>query len=78
MLKDRRWSIALPGYPGILYLALYTLLNLEDFALLSGSALLIMALSAALYLTRNLDWYALTEPGVGEIDTQNRLRRTST
>ena len=38
-----------------LYVVLFVLLQLEDFALLTGTALLIVALAALMYLTRNLD-----------------------
>ncbi len=39
-----------------LYATLYTLLSLEDVALLIGSLLLFVALAAIMYLTRNIDW----------------------
>lgn len=39
-----------------LYVVLYILLSLEAFALLIGSLLLLVALAAVMYLTRNLNW----------------------
>jgi inner membrane protein len=41
-----------------LYATLYTLLSLEDVALLIGSLLLFVALAGIMYLTRNIDWGA--------------------
>ena len=40
-----------------LYLFLYVLLQLEDFALLIGSVAVFMSLSLFMYLTRGFDWY---------------------
>ena len=41
-----------------LYLYLYVLLQLEDYALLLGSLGLFALLAAAMALTRRVDWYA--------------------
>jgi inner membrane protein len=46
----------------ILYAYLYVLLQLEDLALLMGSIGLFVVLSAVMYLTRKVDWYAV-QPG---------------
>ncbi len=40
-----------------LYGFLYTLMSLQDFALLFGSAGLFVFLSVVMYITRNIDWY---------------------
>ena len=39
-----------------LYALLYTLLNLEAYALLIGSVLMFVALAGVMYMTRNIDW----------------------
>ncbi|MBA3941406.1 MAG: inner membrane protein [Sphingopyxis sp.] len=39
-----------------LYALLYTLLNLEAYALLIGSVLMFFALAGVMYMTRNIDW----------------------
>jgi inner membrane protein len=39
-----------------LYALLYTLLNLEAYALLIGSVLMFVALASVMYMTRNIDW----------------------
>lgn len=41
----------------VLYIFLYVLLQMEDFALILGSVGLFIILSAVMYLTRNIDWY---------------------
>ncbi len=41
---------------------MWFLLRSEDSALLLGSAVLALALFAVMYLTRHLDWYALSQP----------------
>ena len=52
----------------ILYAYLYILLQLEDFALLMGGIGLFAVLSAVMYLTRKIDWYAI-HPGVVKTDS---------
>jgi inner membrane protein len=42
---------------GLLYLLIYMLLRLEDNALLVGALASFGAVAAAMYFTRNLDWY---------------------
>jgi inner membrane protein len=42
-----------------LYALLYTLLNLEAYALLIGSVLMFVALAGVMYMTRNVDWSGL-------------------
>jgi inner membrane protein len=42
-----------------LYALLYTLLNLEAYALLIGSVLMFLALAGVMYMTRNIDWGGL-------------------
>jgi len=41
----------------LLYVLIYCLMRLEDFALLAGSLASFIGLAAAMYLTRNLEWY---------------------
>jgi inner membrane protein len=43
---------------GLLYLLIYLLLRLEDNALLVGALASFGAVAAAMYFTRNLDWYS--------------------
>ena len=45
-----------------LYLFIYTLLQMEDFALLVGSIGLFIALGVVMFVTRNINWYQDDEP----------------
>jgi inner membrane protein len=48
---------------GLLYLLIYLLLRLEDNALLVGAIASFAAIAAAMYFTRNLDWYGSLPEG---------------
>jgi inner membrane protein len=41
----------------LVYGLIYLLMRLEDFALLAGSVAAFVGLTAAMWLTRNIDWY---------------------
>jgi inner membrane protein len=58
VLGGPRRGAAMAGLLAGLYGYLYVLLQLEDFALLLGTAGLFGILASVMYLTRNLDWYA--------------------
>lgn len=59
-----KWTItgAITGTLSILYLFLFVVLQLEDYALLMGSVGLFIALSMVMYLTRLIDWFAVGPP----------------
>jgi len=46
----------------LVYALSYLLMRLEDFALLAGSLASFIGLAAAMYLTRNIDWYGKRPP----------------
>jgi inner membrane protein len=50
-------AAALGGALMLLYALLYTLLNEEDYALLTGAVASFAALAVTMFLTRNIDWY---------------------
>ena len=50
------------------YTVMFILLRLPTYNLLLGSLLLFIALFAVMYLTRNIDWYALGELNKGVSD----------
>jgi inner membrane protein len=45
---------------------LFVVLQLQDFSLLMGSALLAATLGALMYLTRNVNWYSIDDHGTAE------------
>jgi inner membrane protein len=60
-------ALVIGGFLSALYGFLYVLLQIQDYALLVGSAGLFAVLGAVMWLTRRVDWYALgartPEPG---------------
>ena len=68
ILKNRAATWSAGGILAILYAYLYILLQLEDYALLMGSVGLFLVLSAVMYLTRKVDWYAMRpeRPGLSQ------------
>jgi inner membrane protein len=61
LLQSARAGWAFGGAIALLYAALYALLQMEQTALVLGSLLLFMALTAVMVATRRIDWYALAE-----------------
>ncbi len=55
--KSARYRVRALIIFGLLYLLIYGLMRLEDFALLAGSIASFVGLSVAMYLTRNIEWY---------------------
>jgi inner membrane protein len=63
IFRSLRLAIIFNGILAIFYGFFYSLLQLEDYALLMGSFGLVLILGVVMYLTRNLDWYrAYGEP----------------
>jgi inner membrane protein len=59
VLKNNRRALPIFILLVTLYGYLYFVLRLEDYALLFGSFLLFALLAVAMYMTRNIDWFAL-------------------
>jgi len=57
---ERRNTLLLSLLLSGLYLYIYFLLQLEEFALLTGSIGLFVVLGVVMYLSRHLDWYHLS------------------
>ncbi len=57
-----RGGVLLGAGVGLLYGALYVVLNLEKASLLLGTLLLFALLAAAMRATRDVDWYRLGQP----------------
>ena len=54
ILPRRSTSILVGGVLTAIYGILYTILKAEDFALLGGTALLVVALTVTMYFTRRI------------------------
>jgi inner membrane protein len=60
-LKSKWRALVLGSVVGGLYVYLYVLLQLQDYALLIGAIGLFVALSVIMYATRRVDWYAMQD-----------------
>jgi inner membrane protein len=56
----------------LLYIYLYVLLMIEDYALLFGSIGLFVALAIIMFLTRKVDWYSLTNIDILKTAVDNK------
>ncbi|MEL6720440.1 MAG: inner membrane CreD family protein, partial [Bacteroidota bacterium] len=59
IFKNSKLTLVTTGILVILYGFIYTLLQLEDYALLLGSIGLFVILGFVMLFTRKIDWYAL-------------------
>lgn len=57
VFKMKKLSALLLLILSVLYSYLYVILQASDYALLLGSAGLVIMLSLTMYLTRNINWY---------------------
>lgn len=55
--KNKKFSLTIFGLLILLYGLLYSLLKLEDYALLMGSFGLFLVIATIMYVTRNINWY---------------------
>ncbi len=56
--RSRKYQVQALAIFAVVYGLIYLLMRLEDFALLAGSLASFLGLAVAMWLTRNLDWYA--------------------
>lgn len=57
ILRNGKLTLLIGGLLLVLYLYFFSLLQLQDYALLFGSLGLFFILATIMYLTRNVDWY---------------------
>jgi len=60
IFKNNKLTAVFSGMLALLYGFFYSLLQLEDYALLLGSTGLLLILATIMYLTRKVDWYAIS------------------
>jgi inner membrane protein len=58
ILQQKRRSVIFALLLVLLYVCLFILLQLEDYALLLGSIIVFLVLGFVMYITRNIDWYS--------------------
>jgi inner membrane protein len=61
VLRNRKLTALVAGMLLVLYGFFYSILQLQDYALLLGSLGLLLMLASIMYLTRNIDWYQLNQ-----------------
>jgi len=61
VFQNRKLTFMVGGMLAILYGFFYSLLQLQDYALLMGSFGLLVILGTIMYLTRGIDWYNLNK-----------------
>jgi inner membrane protein len=66
VLKDTRLAILMGGTLGILYGFIFSIIQLQDYALLMGSLGLFLILALTMYFSRKIEWY-----GIGKTASQN-------
>jgi len=57
--RNRKLTVMVFGILAILYGFFYSILQLQDYALLMEGLGLLLILAVIMYLTRNVDWYGL-------------------
>jgi inner membrane protein len=73
VLGTRRRTAAIAGLVASLYLYLFVLLHIQDYALLVGSVGLFAILATIMFVTRRVDWYAIRAGAAGQAE----LRETA-
>jgi inner membrane protein len=66
VLKTNARAAIVGSVVTLLYIYLYVLLMIEDYALLIGSMGLLAVLATIMFSTRNFDWYSLTDRAVAK------------
>ena len=66
IFKNKKQSFVLVGVLVTLYIFLFTILQLEDYALIMGSIGLFVALAVVMRISRQVDWYSPLNGGAGE------------
>ena len=69
VLKASKRAVIVGAVVTLLYIYLYVLLMIEDYALLSGSIGLFVVLAIIMFLTRKVDWYSITDIVIPKIET---------
>ncbi len=67
VLRSNTFALIISGVLTLLYGFLFVILQLEDYALLFGSLGLFLILAAVMYMTRNVDWFAIGKEKEGMI-----------
>jgi inner membrane protein len=73
VLANNRATIIIFGILTILYGFLFIILQLQDYALLLGSIGLFVILAVVMYVTRNIDWFAIGKTATEDAEAELKL-----
>ncbi len=59
ILKSKKITVLILGILGILYGFIFTIIQLQDYALLIGSIGIFVILAIVMYYSRKIDWYSI-------------------
>lgn len=77
VLKTSKRAMIVGLVIALLYIYLYILLMIEDYALLCGSIGLFVVLAAIMFLTRKVDWYSITSINILKASVNKEETQTS-
>jgi inner membrane protein len=63
ILKSTRLTAFISGLLSILYIFIFVIIQLEDFALLIGSIGVFVILALIMFFSRKIDWYSIGNNG---------------
>jgi inner membrane protein len=63
ILKSTKLTVFISGLLSILYIFIFVIIQLEDFALLIGSIGVFIILALIMYFSRKIDWYSIGNNG---------------
>ncbi|HLI75840.1 MAG TPA: inner membrane CreD family protein [Acidobacteriaceae bacterium] len=82
VFRSRTLAVRALGAFSVLYSFIYVLLRVEAYALLVGAMASFCAVAAAMYITRNVDWYGsgvpagVAAPGVNAARSEEPVRES--
>lgn len=71
IFKSNKLTILMTSILAILYGFFYSILQLQDYALLMGSLGLLVILAVVMYLTRNINWYNISNTNSNQLEEHN-------
>jgi inner membrane protein len=66
IISNPRFALTILGILTVLYCYLFIVLQMEDYALISGSIGLFVILAVVMYMTRKINWYEIETDSKGE------------
>lgn len=66
IIRSLRLTFVISGLLGILYVFIFIILQIQDYALLTGSIGIFVVLAFVMYFSRKIDWYSIKINTSGE------------